>query len=418
MTKKEEKEKHPNWFKEGYEVLYVEEPQKVDNLFKIYKKDKYVARVIYMNDPSGYENHKLVLFTEKNGHFSIVLFRRKFGISITNKMYSREKRLATITYNGKFWITTNIRSKRVTQATIQNIHSAIPFFGVGESIMVKKILDKIQERFTWLRFMREHNILEKVAFNTILSKKIFSLKKALQHEYKVTLPIAKMFKKHENTVYLISSIKHHLKNIDNIESLKEEWLTKSNNLNIFHDSLKLAKTLDKKVNCSWSTRRLKEEHDKWSKQLTDIIFIDANRPMTVHNTFIEFSKFSGYEILDTTKEMAYEGKRQKHCVASYVNKVENGNCGIFRIKDFTLELIWGYSNGDKIIKIGQLRGYSNISAPQSLQDEVLTKVVEFNGQKLGVKLSKEQLLNNTSNIYEPVVRRINEDYDINGELPF
>jgi len=418
MTKKEEKEKYPNWYKHGHEVLHVEEPQKVDNLFKFYEKDKYLARVIYMNDPSGYENHKLMLFTEKNGHFSIVLFRRKFGISVTNKMYSREKRLVTITYNGKFWVTTNLNSKRVTQATIVNIHSSIPYFGLGESTLVKIILDKLQERFTWLRFMREHNVLQKVSFNTIMGNKIFSLKKALQHEYKVTLPIAKMFKKHEDKVYLVRTIKHHLKNMDNIESLKEEWLTNTNNLNIFHDSLKLGKILDKKVNCSWSTRRLKEEHDKWSKELTDIIFIDADRPMTIHGTFIDFTKFSGYEILNTTKEMAYEGKRQNHCVASYVSKVENGNCGIFRIKGFTLEIVWGYSNGDKIIKIGQLRGYSNVDAPQSLQDEVLSKIIEFNNQKLGIKLSKEQLLNNTSNIYEPILQRVNEDYDVNDELPF
>lgn len=413
MTKKEEKQKFPDWFKDGHVELMHDTSPKVDALYHYYKKDGYLARVMYMNNPSGHENHKLMLFTKKNGHFSIVLFRKKYGISVTNRIYSHEKRLITITYNGKFWLITNNRGKNVTQATLNNIVGSIPYFGTGRSKTSEIILDKLQERFSWLRFMREHEVLQNIAFNTIIKNKIFSLKKALQHEYKVTLPIAKLLKKHRNSVYLVKNFKHHLKYMDNVESLKEDWITNSNNLNLFHDSLRLAKILDKKVNCSWTTRRLKEEHDEWSKKLTDIIFIDGDRPMRIHDTFTQFAKFSEYEILTTTKDMAYEGKKQNHCVASYVSKVENGNCGIFRVKNFTLEMVWGYSNGEKIIRIGQLRGYSNEDAPKYLVDEVLSKVVEFNNRELKVSVSKEQLLNSSGSRWEVPPRMAIDD-----ELPF
>jgi hypothetical protein len=396
MTKKEEKKLYPEWFEENHVVLDEMNSPKVNKLFDYYEKDRYLARVIYMNDSSGYENWKTILFTEKNGHFSIVVFRRKFGISISNRIYSHEKRVLTLTYNGKFWLINNNNSNRgksVTQATLNNLRMSMPHYGRGNHSVIEIILNKLQERYGWLRFIREGDILLNVSLNTIVDKKLFSLKKALQHQYKVPLPVAKMLKKYSTNVYLVETFKFHLPYIENVESLKEEWLKDSEVLGILYDTLKLAKTLDKKVNCSWSTRRLKEEHDKWSKILTDIIFIDGDREMVINKTFLDFSKFSGYEIITTTKGMAYEGKKQNHCVASYVNKVENGNCGIYKVNEYTLEVVWAYFNGKRVLKINQLRGYSNKSAPKYLEDEVLAKIITFNSEELNTVIDESSLKN-------------------------
>jgi hypothetical protein len=412
MKRKTDKQLFPEWFKDGHKILDEQNSPKVDAMFKYYKKDRYLARVLYMNDSSGHENWKTILFTKKNGHFSIVVFRRKFGISVTNRMYSHEKRVMTINYNGKFYLINNSGTggKTITQATLNNIERVLPFFGSGKNSLTEIVLDKIQERFSWLRFIREHHVLTNVAFNTIVKNKLYSLKKGLQHQYKVPLPVAKMLQKLKNNVHIVQHFKFHLPYMDNVESLKEEWLKKDSTLNLFHDSLRLAKIMDKKVSCSWSTRRLKEEHDEWSKELTDIIFIDGNRDLKIDETFIEFSKLSGYEMLLTTKDMAYEGKRQNHCVVSYVNKVETGSCGIYRVGEFTLEVIWGYSNGNRIIKIGQLRGYSNQDAPKYLEDEVLTKLVDFNQRTLEINVSKEQMVEPNTRWIPP---RMVED-----DLPF
>ncbi len=388
MTKKEEKKKFPEWFKKQSIELERTESPKVNSLFKFYEKNKYIARVIYMNDSSGYENWKTMLFTEENGDFSFVVFRKKYGISITNKMFTGNKRMVTITYkDGKFWLINNTSRKSIMPLTLMGLSSALPHFGMGKSNTYKIILNKLSERFSWFRYVDEHKVLYNKSVNTIINKKLYSLKKGLKEEYGVPYPVAKILHPLKDRVHIIRNFKFHLKQMDNVESLKEEWLTKDPSL--FHDTLRMARILGVKVNCSWSKRRLKEEHDNMSKKITDIIFIDGDRDMSIADNYINFSKFSGYQLLTTTKQMAFEGRRQNHCVASYVGSVECGNSAIYHIKDFTLELGNGYSNGKKAVVMKQFRGYKNQGAPQWLVDEVTTKLVDFNQRELGINITKE-----------------------------
>ena len=76
-----------------YTELYSHQSPVVDTLFRIYAKDKFKARVYYMNDDSHiFKSTRLVVFDEPNGDFDIVQFVRKYGISKTDKMYNRESR--------------------------------------------------------------------------------------------------------------------------------------------------------------------------------------------------------------------------------------------------------------------------------------------------------------------------------------
>jgi hypothetical protein len=88
-------------------------------------------------------------------------------------------------------------------------------------------------------------------------------------------------------------------------------------------------------------------------------------------------------MLTTTKEMAYEGKRMNHCVATYVGNVERGQSGIYTIDDHTLELRkeWDGETHTSVLVINQLRGYSNADAPRGLIIEVKRKLWEFNYKK-------------------------------------
>ena len=70
-----------------YKQLYLQENKKVENLFKLYKKDSYTSRVIYFNDNQDYEIHRIGVFEKKNDDFNIILFEKKYGISITNRIY-------------------------------------------------------------------------------------------------------------------------------------------------------------------------------------------------------------------------------------------------------------------------------------------------------------------------------------------
>ena len=350
---------------------------KVSRLHELYKEDKYLARVSYMNDSSNHENFHLYHFTEENGDFSIVLFRERTGISKTNKMYRADKRLITISYKkkgNKFWFINNsYNSKYVNQLTLSGINQYFPHE------FKEKVLDVLQEKFSWVGFLREKDVLPNVSFNTIVSKKIYSFKKALNYTYNAPYPIGKILHKHKygHTKYmnLVKHFIHYREYMINIESLKSEWVDDENNCVLFHDSLKMAKTLGKLINCSWSTKRLKSEHNKWATEITDIVFIQGDREMEINPSYFDFENFSGYKLIKTTKEMAMEGRRQNHCVATYVGQVESGNCGIFVVGDYTLELRRGYSGN---FTVGQLRGYSNVIAPEEFNILVKSVVDEFN----------------------------------------
>ena len=419
MKKKFNKTNNPNWFTKSAEVLHQNNSGQVEHLFKLYEKDRYTARVVYMNDPRGYENFRLTLFTEENGDFSIVYFRKKFGISITNRIYNSEKRMMTLTYKGgKFWLIDNTGrgGKSVRPLTMNFLSACFPIFrlGMSESTEVEIILNKLEERFSWIRFLREHKVLGNTAFNTIIKNKLYNLKKALQFEYKVPKPVALILHNSEDH-WVKTFTKYYLKYLTNIESLNPEWLESkgiNSQISLFRDTVKMAKILDEKVNCSWSNKRLRQEHDNFTKKINDIIFIGSDRQMKINNIYLDFAEHSGFEIIRTTKEIAYEGKKQNHCVGTYVNKVEHGNCGIYRINNHTLELNTKYDKSSRtsLLVIGQLRGYSNSNPPKELSNMVNEKVKTFNFDLIRLKSTPSNMDINMDDFISN-----GDDW---GELPF
>lgn len=350
-----------------YTELFSYQTTGVDVLFKIYMKNKYNARVYYMNEGNNNFNRVRVgIFDEPNGDFSIVCFRRKYGISKTNKMYNRESReFSIIKKDNKFYYRTK---KSILPLTYNHLmaHS-----------LEYNIIQTLVERLPWLRYMTENSICRNVAFNTLISKKIFSLEKALKHEYKLPAPSAKLL--HNMESYQASYLRYYIEYLINVENLHNTLPTYD--FSIFYDTVKMAKTLDKKVNCSWSKKRLKEEHDKWSKEITDIVFTESNRKLSLSDIYLKFAESSGFNILQTTKEMNLEGKKQNHCVATYVSKVDSGNCAIYTISDYTLELTkkWVDNHTKQILVISQFRGYSNSPVPKQFYKLVGDALVKFNG---------------------------------------
>ena len=386
MKIKEEVNK--NWFKDGHKLINEKKSNKIDNLFKLYAKDKYVARVIYMNDNSNYEHFRTILFTKENGDFTIVVFRKKYGISKTNVMYNHEKRIVEVIYKGgKFYLvdnTTKVRSgiTTLTLRTLANACSRVSIYQNNYTWLYDTITSVLENRFSWIRFLKETDLCNNVAFNTIISNKIYNQKKALTHEYKTTEPVAKLLHKllhsHDSHAHnLVKAIEGYMPYIKNIESLQEDWFM-NKNIGIFHDTLKMGKILNKQVNASWTARRLKEEHDKWAKIISDIVFIDGNRDMNINKIYKDFSEHSGYELITTTRDMAYEGKRQNHCVATYVNRVEDGTCAIITTKEYTVELRTKYFGVTRVISISQVKGYGNSEPTKTFLYELDYKVLEYN----------------------------------------
>lgn len=393
MDKRKERKLFPERFETKYTLLGESKSPKVDKLYEIYGKDPYKARIIFMNDSHGYKNHRYVLFTEKNGDFSLVHFRRKFGISKTNRIYHREVRVTTITYTKKkFYVK---RNRNIRQLTYHQLM-------MGESGEFNTLVkDYLRERFSWIRFMEEHQIGHDLSFGTIMTNKLFNLKAMMKHVYKMPYPQAKLVHKHLNhmgnfdATRLLVWYKEYYKNI---ESLKESWLTDKTMFGYLEDTLKLAKTLDKKVNLSWSDKRLKEEHDNMSELITDVVYIDGDREMSIDKRYLAFAEFTGYNILKTTKQMAMEGKRQKHCVATYVNDVECGRSAIYQLGHWTLEVCKRIYKSKYILTIGQLRGFDNDPAPPSVLDSVTKQLIKFNTITEGVDFMPESFTYDTDDV--------------------
>jgi len=145
------------------------------------------------------------------------------------------------------------------------------------------------------------------------------------------------------------------------------------------DTIKMGKTLNRKVNMAWSEKRLKEEHDDMSYIITDIVLTECNAPLSNAQLYLDFAKFTGYKILKSTKELALEGRRLNHCVGGYASSVNSGGSAIFSIQDYTLELTYRYDHSQKgyFLKINQFNGYGNAKAPKELYGEVQEKLDEF-----------------------------------------
>ena len=385
----------------SYELLEEETRPAVERLFEVYRKNPYNARVIYMNATKDqYEAKKVVAFKDANS-FNIVMFRKRYGISKTNRIYNSEARISNISYkNGKFYLISN---KIVRPLTYRNLRDAFGNF-------THTVCEYLIKDFSWLRFIREKDVLTNVAFNTIISKKLYSYKKAISHQYNVPYPIGEVL--HNITInsydHQVQMFVHHFKKnleyLENITSLDGELL--KNNKTLFVDTVTMARVLNKKVNCKWKLKRLKEMHDLWTEEITDITFMEADRVMTIHPIFYKFSEFANFTMLKTTKEMCIEGRKNSHCVATYVNRVESNTCAIYHVDGYTLEIRHNW--GDKGISYGQFRGYKNAAAPAGLDEMVKKYIGEFNVRYMG--MSREE--------YDKEMNNIEKIGDYVADLPF
>jgi len=404
----------------NYTLLEKTESSKLKKLIDTYKKDPYAARVIFFNgNKNEFFTSRLVIFEHVNGDFEICIIRKTFGVSVTNRMYSRDKKEFSIIYSKKkFYYKSN---KKLTQLTFNGLHSFIYSWSSYKDD--HSVMKYMEEKFSWIRFIRENPILHGTAFNTFIRYKLYNLKDALRYTLKAPWPVIKILlgmskpKKDNNESdfdklisarssdprYLLKRWKEIHKYLKNVESLKLEMY----NHHVFDDTCRMAKVLDKKVNCSWSIKRLVEEHDKWAREITHIVL--SNEPkydLKIASIYREFAKFSGYNLLTTNIDLLAEGMVQNHCVGTYISRVERGACAIFHIEGFTLEVgygpEWTYDGSrvkqksENVFKYVQFRGKHNGSAPKHLDDAVKEKIKEFD------VYYREKLKTSSSVIEEPV----------------
>ena len=358
-----------------YTLFNEHKSQKLDWLLEIYKNDPYKARVLYFNNLGSFFIERSVCFERTDGSFEICRFKKTFGMSKTNRIYSREKKLTSLIYkNKKFYFKNGSSIKHAMYVDISNHFSfALKF---------------LKEKFTWLRNIQENKYCHNISLSSIMTYKLFNADKILKHIYKAPTSVIKTLTteyEQKSSGYGYIS-KFEWKRISpyliNIENLRVELFTNY----LFRDTVEMAIKLDRKVNCSWSDKRLKMEHDTWAKELRKIMLeFEPVIQLNPHKIFEDFEQFTGYKMLRTNHELIEEGHKQDHCVAGYSSSVSNGHCGIYQVSGYTLEVSYRQDYGigtnlknHKTLHYSQLRGYKNCSAPKELDDTVKRYVTAFN----------------------------------------
>ncbi len=161
-----------------------------------------------------------------------------------------------------------------------------------------------------------------------------------------------------------------------LDSINPELLNTTTH-GILMDACRMGEQLCTKVNVSWTLRRLKEEHDTWSKHITDVLYEASNRELNISPVFRKLAeKLDG--LLTTSKDLAYEGRRQHHCVATYASAVDSGRCAIWHINGYTAEIARDHSNK---LFLKQFLGHKNVQAPAKLRLVIEEELVKFNASE-------------------------------------
>jgi hypothetical protein len=394
-------------------ILYESDKDSVNELIRVYKEDPFKARVKFFN--SGTHScsfDRLVLFEFDNGDFQICSFTNRFGISITNKMYSTQKKNLSIIYkNNKLWFTDGKVRPLCHNNLVSFISSQENIFGGIDKIKAESVIYKFfMGRFHWFRTVSENYVTYSISFNKVITDKLFSLNDMVKVSLGVNNKIANIIISSENVGNLIryNSVKFWkslIPYMHNLNFLTVEMLDS----NYFVDTCRMAKTLGRKVNCKWSLRRLKEEHDNWAKEITRIVLeCETEYDLKIKDIYKKFADYSGFKLLRTNKDMLAEGMIQNHCVGTYIKKVQDGKCAIFHIEGCTMEAIVQNINGKVRLYNYQFRGRYNSSAPDVLNDMVNGVIERFNND-YSAELNDEYYFVNNLEVMGHGVNQANND---------
>ena len=378
---------NPKKVKPEWELLYEQKNLKINRLIDLYKDNPHHARIIFkQGNKHDFQHSRVIAYTFENGDINIVQFIHSFGISVTNKLYQSERNVSAIIYKkatNKWYTKTKSGIKLLNYGLINAfISNSCSYYTTTETISIREYIFKL---LPWLRNLEEdkYNVSHDVAFNTIISKKLFNLKAIYRHIFGVPYPVAEMMLKELHKTgnwspqHFTKAWKEMKKVLLNVENLKREMF--SNNL--FMDACKMAGSVNKKINCSWGFNRLKEEHDAWAKEISNVLLLNQkNTKMNIYHIYEDFSEYSEFELLRTNFDMVHDGLMMNHCVATYIDRVDRGDCAIYKVDGHTMELIfdYGHTNNRKVLRLNQIKGYKNASAPKELVERIQVVLNNFN----------------------------------------
>lgn len=166
---------------------------KFKEIFKISPTD---ARVFCANNTVTV--NEFLLFEQSKTKFQLIKATSTYGVSKTDKIYVRRKRNRRILVNApKFYIIDE--TKKIKCLSVFDLST-------DEYEVFKKY-------FPWCQFLKDFGV--NIVMNTIFSKKLFNLKKALNHLYKVPNPGCAKIHKLGFNKYQWKSIRERLTHVEN-----------------------------------------------------------------------------------------------------------------------------------------------------------------------------------------------------------
>jgi hypothetical protein len=156
------------------------------------------------------------------------------------------------------------------------------------------------------------------------------------------------------------------------------------------DVINMAKQHERKIHLMWSGKRWREEHERLSRYAT-LKALSENLVVYDVKWSDELPDFPGY-VIKSSHRLGMEGLRQKHCVASYHQRIMSGMVLIavvfFDKKRWTVELIRTSTSSD--IRVGQIKTrYNGNPSPEQRKRICQMLGLAVNGSLDGVANQRE-----------------------------
>lgn len=139
------------------------------------------------------------------------------------------------------------------------------------------------------------------------------------------------------------------------------------------DVIRMAKSQNRRINLAWSPARWRAEHDKLSRAETLTRLQDANVTYDLAAYEATLPASACKSLIQCSKRLGLEGLRQRHCVASYHDKIAVGACAIASVivdqQRWTVQLELT-RNPDAPIAITQIKTRHNGVAPPDVRRRI------------------------------------------------
>ncbi len=158
---------------------------------------------------------------------------------------------------------------------------------------------------------------------------------------------------------------------------------------LYGDTQNMARQAGERINFKWSERRMREEHDRLAREITAKKYytkpFDTLGGIPRH---IQSGKFEAI-LLDSPFEMANEGALMGNCVASYIQRVANGNYLVYRVlKDGQHSSTLGISRTTQGGRFSQHYGARNTSVSAEASVFVNELLIEY-GESFKIREEEE-----------------------------